>query len=424
MPNCLAAIALACPLVLSAHAAVAQQPPSPETAESAPLTLGAAVDLAATQAPQLTARSLEVQASRAAAIPAAALPDPKLFVGVENYPVTGPRAMEPAGSEMTMYTVGVMQEIPSPAKRRARAARAEADVGLATANLALEHHQVRTYAALAWIDLYFLGRRLAALESLEREIRLLEETAPARIESGSAPIAEATAPPLAAAALANRRTELRAQAERARAELARWIGAAARQPLAGAAHVGAPDTARLRAELDRHPVLRAYDPAIARAEAEVREARAAKRPDWAVQAAFHGRDPDYGQMVSAMVTVDLPLFAGRRQEPLIQAATLRASRLRTEREAARRELAADLDKALADYAAAAEELQRTRETILPLARQKVELQTASYRAQQVPFDMVLEARREQVEAELKLVDLESQSAKAAARLAYYFRGSQ
>lgn len=419
----LAAIALACPLVLTAQAASAQPPP-PDRAERTPLTLGAAVDLAGAQAPQLTARNLEVQASRAAAVPAAALPDPKLFVGVENYPVTGPRAMEPAGSEMTMYTVGVMQEIPNAAKRRARAARAEAEVGLAAAMLALEHHQVRTDAALAWIDLYFLERRLAALDSLEREIRLLDETVPARIESGSASIAEATAPPLAAAALANRRTELRAQAEKARAELARWIGPAARQPLAGAAQAGAPNPAQLRAGLDEHPVLRAYDPAIARAEAEAREARAAKRPDWAVQAAFHGRDPDYGQMVSARVTVDLPLFTARRQEPLIQAAVLRAGRLRAEREAARRELASELDKALADYAAAAEELARTRETILPLARQKVELQTASYRAQQVPFDRVLEARREQVEAELKVVALESDTAKAAARLAYYFRGSQ
>lgn len=419
-----AALALAWPLAMAPQTVAAQPATPPQSDQTAPLTLGAAVDLASAQAPQLQAKALEVEAARATGVPAAALPDPKLFVGVENFPVTGPRAMEPSGSEMTMYTVGIMQEIPNPAKRRARAARAEAEVGVAAADLALEHRQIRTNAALAWVELYFLERRLDALQALEREIRLLDETVPARIASGSAPIAEATAPALAAAALANRRTELRAQAEKARAELARWIGGAARQPLAGAAQNLTPESARLRSDLENHPVLRAYDPAIARAEAEAREARAAKRPDWAVQAAFHGRDPDYGQMVSAMVTVDLPLFTSRRQEPLIQAAVLRAGRLRAEREAARRELASELEKTLAEYSAAAEELKRTEETILPLARQKVELQTASYRARQVPFDVVLDARREEVETELKIVELQSEAAKAAARLTYFFRGTE
>src|SRR3546814_15075838 len=63
------------------------------------------------------------------------------------------------------------------------------------------------------------------------------------------------------------------------------------------------------------PALRAQDARIAVAEADVRLARADKRPDWKVGVTYGRRDPMYGDMASVGVSIDLPLFAGKRQNP-------------------------------------------------------------------------------------------------------------
>lgn len=388
-------------------------------AQGEPLSYEAAIQRAMSDSPEVAAKEIQVEATRFAAIPAGELPDPKLFLGLDNYPVTGPNG----GSfrdEMTMVTAGVMQELPNGDKRRARIARAQAEIGVATAEVAAHHRELAVAAAGAWLDVFYAERRLAALRELEAENRLLADTVAPRIASGAATPAEAVAAPLEVASLADRRTALTAEAARARAEMRRWIGAAADEPLADTAPnlVVVPGT--LRANLKMHPALRVYESTLARAGAETREAEAAKRPDLALQAGVHRRAPQFGWMVSAQVTIDLPLFASTRQDPLIAAKAAEASRIRVERDGVHRRLVAELESALANYAAAQETLERIRETTLPLVRRKVDLQTASYRAGTSGLDVILAARRERVETELTAIEREAEMVKAAARLSLNF----
>ena len=389
------------------------------TVQAQPLSFEAAILRAMSDSPEVAAKEIQVEATRSAAIPAGALPDPKLFLGLDNYPVTGPNQ----GSfrdEMTMVTAGVMQELPNGGKRKARIARAQAELGVATAEVAAHHRDIARSAGLAWLNLYYAERRIASLEALAAENILLSETVAPRIASGAATPAEAVSAPLQEASLADRRTALRTEAAKARAELRRWLGATADEPLAESAPSFVVNPVALRTSLDAHPALRVYESMLARASAETREAEAAKRPDLGLQAGVHQRAPRFGWMVSAQVTIDLPLFASTRQNPLIAAKALEANRIRVERDGVHRRLVAELESALADYDAAKEEFERTQQTMLPLVRQRVELQTASYRAGTIGFDPVLAARRERIETELTAVEREGSMAKAAAHLMLYF----
>lgn len=404
-------------LLLSALMVVA----SATMAQAQPLTFDAAIQQAMGESPDVAARTIQVEAARSAAIPAGALPDPKLFVGLNNYPITGPNQLT-FGEEMTMATVGLMQDFPNGDKRRARVARAQAEVGMAQAELIAHHREVALAAAVAWLDVSYLERRIAALVPLEAENRLLAETVAPRIASGTATPADAVAPGLEEASLADRRADLVAESTGARAELRRWIGAAADQPIAESVPTFAIDPMSLRASLESHPAMRMYESAMARAGAETQEAEAAKWPDFELQAGAHYREPQFGWMVSAQVTIDLPLFASTRQNPLIAAKVLQADRIRLERDGVQRRLVAELERDLAVYAVANEKLGRVRATTLPLARRKDELQLASYRAGTAAFDAVLAARRERIETELASIELEAEAAKVAARLAIYFGG--
>ena len=53
------------------------------------LTLDEALRLAENNAPSLTAQDAKIQAATSAAIPAGELPDPKLLLGLQNYPIGG-----------------------------------------------------------------------------------------------------------------------------------------------------------------------------------------------------------------------------------------------------------------------------------------------------------------------------------------------
>jgi outer membrane protein, heavy metal efflux system len=382
---------------------------------AAPMTYDAALDLAHRSAPVLQARTDELEAARASAVAAGRLPDPKLRVGLDNFPVSGPPAWRFGPESMTMASIGVMQDVPSLAKRRAARARAAADIGAADAGRAVESRAVRLNTALAWIDLFYAERRLSALDAVEAAIAPIRRTAPAQLASGAARPSQTLEADQLAAALADRRDDLAASVARARAELARWTGDGQAE-VAGGPPAIVVDPARLRADLDLTPSLTAYDALSRQADAELAAARADKRPDWSWDLTYEHRDPRWGEMVSLGATVSLPLFPGARQDPIIAAKALGAGRVQAERQAARRELSAQLDADLADHALHQERLARARATLVPLAQRRADLETASYAAGSASLGDLLGAMLGLAEARVEALEREAVVARDAVRI--------
>lgn len=384
-----------------------------------PLTYSEALELAERRAPDLDAGRARIEAAAARAIPADALPDPKLFAGIDNLPVSGPNRWSLSDDFMTMQKIGVMQEVPNADKRRARGQIAEARVALARAEERVTRLMVQREAARAWLNRHFLEQRLALFEALDRENRLLADTVRARIVAGQGPSADALLPEQEAAELADRRDLLASEIDAAKAALRRWIGEAADEPLAGDPAVGEVAPAELRHRLHTHPELAVFDPLADVARGEVRAAQAEKVPDWGWQFAYQRR-PDFGDMVMFQVTVDLPLFSATRQDPLIAAQQKELARVEAEREAMLREHGAELEQGLARHAALTRQLARADDTWVPLAQRRVELALADYRAGKGGLEPVLAARRELVEARLRAIGLATERAELAAELKYAY----
>lgn len=383
-------------------------------AQAAPLTYSAALQRAG-DAPTLQAKAAEVTAARAAAGGAGRLPDPKLRFGLDNFPISGPPAWRFGPDGMTMATVGVMQDLPNGAKRRAGRERAAADISAAESGQAVEARNVRLAAGLAWVDLYYAQRKLAALDEISAALKPLHDTAPAQVEAGSSRPAAALEADELAAALGDRRAEQLAAAGKARAELTRWTG----EPEPEA--MGAPpprdvDPPSLRAALERHPALLAYEAMGRQAAADLAAARAAKRPDWSWELAYHRRDPMWGDMVSLGGTFSLPIFPGKRQDATIAAKAASAGRVSAEREAMRRQLRAQLDADLAEQAMHHDRMMRGQEALVPLARRKADLETASYAAANASLSDVLQAFLGLAEARVDALDREADVVRDAVRI--------
>ncbi|MFO1402922.1 MAG: TolC family protein, partial [Steroidobacteraceae bacterium] len=124
----------------------------PALARPDPLSLDAALALAEAHSPDVAAQSAGVAAARAAAVAAGRLPDPQLLVGIENLPVSGPERWSLTREAMTMRKVGLMQELPNGARRRAEADVARAAGERALAEQRVRRLEVRRDTALAWLE--------------------------------------------------------------------------------------------------------------------------------------------------------------------------------------------------------------------------------------------------------------------------------
>ncbi|MEB0207685.1 TolC family protein [Pseudomonas sp. CCC3.1] len=389
------------------------------------LTFDEALRLAENTAPALAAQNASILAASRLAIPAGELPDPKLVLGVQNFPVGGPNRGSLDRDFMTMQMVGIRQEVPNSDKRKARVEVADAAVDSAIAQRRIALLNVRQATALAWISSYSVERKDALFQDFYKENRLLSDAVRAAIAGGRAQPADAVTPKQEAAQLDEQQDDLIRQRAQARAALKRWIGPAGGDKPLGRLPEWPVETGRYEHNVQHHPQLAAFVPMTREAQARLHEAESQKHSDWGWEVDYQHRDPQFGDMVSVQFSWDLPLFPGTRQNPVIAARQAELSQLDDEREDLAREHAQQLENDLADYQRLNRAVQRSQDSLIPLATQKVDLSMASYRAGKGDLSALVAARRALIDARLKQVDVEEQRAAVNARLYFaYGEGAQ
>lgn len=391
---------------------------SPVFAEA--LGFEAALEIAVSETPVLRAEAAQTDAARQAAIPAGELPDPKLALGIDNLPVTGSDRFSLGSDFMTMRRIGIMQEFPNDAKRGARVDAARGRVALTQAQTRITRLTVLRETAVAWISRDAVERQLGRIDALKSENRLFDAAIRARIAGGKGSALDAVASRQEAAMIDSRRDELTARRQQSIAALKRWVGPRAAAPLTGSAPDWPIARDMLEHALHGHPELAIFDPRERMLDAEVAEARADKKPDWALELAYQKRGSQFGDMAMVQVSFDLPLFVANRQDPKIAAKLAEREGLNAEREAVLREHAAMLESDFAEYQRLVSAVKRQREVLLPLAGEKVDLAMASWRGGKGELIDLVMARRERIDAELSAIALEGERQQMAARLHYAY----
>ena len=384
------------------------------------LSLVDAQRIANGDAPQIDAQAAALRAAQQASVSAGELADPKLILGIDNLPIDGSDKFSLTRDFMTMRKIGVMQEFARDEKRKLRSDRAGAEVQKETAILALTKLNLRRDVALAWIERYFAERQLDLVKELAREGELQVTASQATFAGGKGQATDPFAARLAVAQLADRAIEAERNIARANANLARWIGQAARQPLDSppAFDELAHSHRELTSNHAGHPQLAMFAPLQAMAASDMALADAAKRPDWSLEVAFAQRGPSYSNMLSIGVRIDLPIFQSRRQDPTIASKLALVEQVRAQAEVARRVHAAEIETMFADWDAAKSRLQRYRAELLPLAQERTAVALASYRGGKGDLAPVLEARKGEIETRMNHLTAQADLARAWAQLNY------
>jgi outer membrane protein, heavy metal efflux system len=350
--------------------------------------------------PLLQAAQLRIDGSRDASEAADELPDPILRGGVSNLPITGPVAFELDRQLPTQISVGIEQPIPNLARRRATRGLANSDIEVAQMRFGVAQQRVDIATSAAWIDLYYSEQKLAFAHAALSDLRRLLPVANSAVASGSARPAESLAIRREILGIEDAVTRIEAERDAARAMLSSYIRTDD-PTVAGEAPTASVDSDSLEQALDFNPVIRLADAATERAQASADLARADLRPDFGVSVNYGRRDSAFGDAFSVMGSVTLPIFADRRQRPRIRAAEAEAAAAQAQRDDRLRALRVQLESDLASWRSAKRQWERARDELLPLAQQRVELETASFAAGNADLIDVIAAK-----ADLALLDLE------------------
>lgn len=383
-----------------------------------PLTLAEAERLALESDPLTRRYGAQAQAYAEQAVADAQLPDPSLTLGAQNLPTDNFDATQ---DDMTMLQLGVRQMFPPGATLQQRAAQTSALSDAETARAEEQKRKVLNELRLSWLEWFYQVR---AIETVKKSRVLLQQLAQAtqsQYSAGLASVQDMLGAELELRKLKEREAELRTARDTVQADLIKWLGhAALNRPLSVEfPALPEPDSkARLQVQLEHHPLLQAEDATVRAGESEVAMVREQYKPAWSVGVDYGLRGAGRSDFLSAGVTVELPLFPGRRQDRRLAASQQQAQAARYERDDRLRELTHRLDSAYARWDGLGESVAIYEKEIVPQAGQNAALALKSYQNDGADFTLVMRARVTLLETQLEALRLRVERAKAQADLIY------
>lgn len=369
---------------------------------------------------QLAAQDSAALASREMAVAAGQLPDPVLKLGIDNLPVNGDDRFSLTRDFMTMRRIGLMQEITRGQKRELRAQRfeREAEKSLAEKDAVLAAIQRQT--ALAWLERRYAEAMAAVLAEQVAQARLEVQASEAAYRGARAGQSDVFATHSTLAALEDRTSEFGRRVAVAKANLARWVGEGADQPLgARPAMDSIPlDVNVLESHLTSHPEIVAMTKQAEVAAAEARVAQAARTPDWTVELAYQQRGPDFSNMVSVGVSVPLPWDRANRQDREVASKLAMAEQMRAQRDEMLRAHIGEVRAMIVEWQNGRERLARYERDLVPLARERASAALAGYQGGKTSIGDLLSARRNESDVRMQAVQLEMDTARLWAKLSF------
>jgi outer membrane protein TolC len=382
------------------------------------LDLAEAERIAVERDAMLRQLAAEAHGMRERAVAEGQLMDPKLRLGAVNVPVD---SFSLDAEDMTMLEVGVSQEFPAGRTRELTRKRMEQSAVAAEAVAADRRLVVQREVRRAWTELAYVARARKLVEGQADWVEQMRASARARYASGEGRQLDVLQAGLDVAMLREQLLDLDRDEAMRRAQLGRWIGddqARLAKATALPARASLEPLATLEERLLRHPAQQDFERRIAAAETATDLARQRNRPSWMLDVSYGFRDGEMmggesrPDMLSAMVSFDLPLFRANRQDREVAAARAETRALHEMHDDHQREMLAMLTEAwsVADRTAALERFYET--DLLPLAEQSVQAALLAYGANRSMIDDVIAARRASLEASLKHLRLVADRAQA------------
>ena len=378
-----------------------------------PLSLDAALHLAAQRSETTRAARAGLLSATEAAHAAAQLPDPTLRVGIDNLPATGPDRFHTARDSMTMKRIGISQEWLSADKRAARQAAADASVGREAVQAQAAAADTRLQTALAYLDAFYAGESVKLAALMEHHAHEEFEASRARLSSAAGSSQDVLALAGAKGISEDETADIQQQQSAADVAFQRWVGVPPDgllppvpiTPPAEEAYVAAhPTVAAMQRDVD-----------VARKAAAVTASN--RQPNWTWEVAY-GQRTGYSDMVSVGVSIPLPVAPGERQDRDTAARLALVDKAEADLAEATRAATAEYRSLRSDAQRLQQRIDRYRAGVVVPAGQRPAAATAAYQSNQGSLVTLFEARHAEVETQRKLLALQRDLARTQVQLAF------
>ena len=396
------------------------------------LTLQEAEKIALRSEPGILGFNARTQSLMEKSVAAGELMDPKLQIGLLNLPTdTFDFDQEP----MTQFKVSYIQQFPSGDSREIKRDKAVSQSRQFQHQIEERKRQLLTRVRLSYLETLYWEQARDTVAQNRQLVSQLSEFVQSQFSVGRTNQFDFITVQQRLSKLDDRLTQIEQNINGERYQLSEWIGEeSSRLPLdAGVPLLGINLAKQLELEqlnqtIAQHPRVQEINNQIDVSRKDLELARESEKPGWALNVSYAYRDDapdgtDRADFFSAMITLDLPLFAENRQQKHQQAQQYEIQSSQLQRDALLRKLRSEVLRLKTNLELLEQRNALYRETLLPQAEQRSQAALQTYQSGGGSFADVMQAYMEAINTQLEQKRIQVDSLKSRVRLLYFLQAS-
>ncbi|AIL73289.1 TPA: TolC family protein [Vibrio vulnificus] len=356
------------------------------------------------------------QAMRESGVAASTLMDPKLKVGFGGLPVDSFKFDE---DPMTNISVGLMQQFErgSTLELQSKKASQQAD-GMAL-QVAAREREVANGITQLWLELGYQQQAERVLLENQRLMRELESFISTNYSIGKSEAQDLLNAQLQVSQLEEKLQANQQMQRRILSQMSEWLGSewlyqqrdlkASNQLNWDALErlLSASSTTQHFAQLAQHPMVQMANANIAVSQTQVELAQQSYTPQFGVEVMYAYRQASNmkgepaSDLVSAYLTMDIPLFTGNRQDRAHAAAQYQVGAAQSQKDLLLAQMNAKVNALLVDRSNLEQRLERYQNTLLEQAKARTKAVERGYQNSTAQFNDVIAATRDELAVELE-----------------------
>ncbi|MDS1772845.1 TolC family protein [Vibrio vulnificus] len=356
------------------------------------------------------------QAIRESGVAASTLMDPKLKVGFGGLPVDSFKFDE---DPMTNISVGLMQQFErgSTLELQSKKASQQAD-GMAL-QVAAREREVANGITQLWLELGYQQQAERVLLENQRLMRELESFISTNYSIGKSEAQDLLNAQLQVSQLEEKLQANQQMQRRILSQMSEWLGSewlyqqrdlkASNQLNWDALErlLSASSTTQHFAQLAQHPMVQMANANIAVSQTQVELAEQSYTPQFGVEVMYAYRQANNmkgepaSDLVSAYLTMDIPLFTGNRQDRAHAAAQYQVGAAQSQKDLLLAQMNAKVNALLVDRSNLEQRLERYQNTLLEQAKARTKAVERGYQNSTAQFNDVIAATRDELALELE-----------------------
>lgn len=392
------------------------------------LQLEQAVLIALEHNPGLAGLQAQSEAMHALPSQAGALPDPMLSLNAMNLPAdTFNTGQEP----MTQMQVALSQSIPFPGKRGLQREAIEHKADASDAMVAERRTAMTGDVRSVWWQLMYQDRALQIIEQNKELMRDFVEIAQTKYRVGNGLQQDVLLAQLELSRLLDRELRIVGMRQGTQAELNALLGRPANRtvllpslPPNTQLPELPPEISLLETAGNSRDLINVKRDLVEAAQSDLEFAERDRYPDFKLGVGYgfrDGFDPVRGQdrsdLVSVMLSINVPIFSGSKQSKAVEQRSHEVSRQKFALSDTLRHVEAGVARNFAEYHAARDQLALLETAIIPQAQQTVSSMLAGYQVNQVDFLNVVNTQITLYNAQINYWESLSRAKQSLAQLA-------